>query len=132
MKKHLVAFLSMIGLAGSAVPATSQVLKGSNQVSKTKAESQIKQNKQNAEKSAAAAQNKAAKTTLQNKATTNETSIKSGKTAAENNAAKNQSKLKLQQETLRNQNTAAGQKNALTKAGLTKAALTKAKGAEQK
>lgn len=140
MKKHLVAFLSMFGLAGSAAPAQAQVLKGAtDQKAKAKTESQVKLSKQAAERNAtnaqiqdkrkdkwakAGAENKAVKTDLQNKAAKNKSAIKGNKAASE-------SKLKLQQETLQKQ-TAAGGKNALTKAGLTKAALTKAKGAEQK
>ena len=146
MKKHLVAFLSMIGLAGAAAPAQGQVLKGSDEQSRK--ESQIKHSKQTAEKNAtnaqvqdkrkdkwakADAENKAVKTDLQNKAAKNETWVKGGKNAAEYKAAKDQSNLKLKQETLKNQNaTTNQQKNALTKGALTKAALTKAKDAEQK
>ena len=50
MKKHLVAILSMLGLAGAAGPARPQVLKGSDQTSK--AENQLKQDKQTQEKNA--------------------------------------------------------------------------------
>lgn len=50
MKKHLVAFLSMIGLAGAAAPVQAQILKTSGQESK--AESQIKQDKHKQEKNA--------------------------------------------------------------------------------
>lgn len=50
MKKHLVTFLSIIGLAGPATPVQAQVLKGSGQQSK--AENQIKQNKQKHEANA--------------------------------------------------------------------------------
>ena len=128
MKKHLVAFLSMIGLAGSAAPMQAQVLKGSKNAS-TKNESKIKASKQSAENKAVQTQiqdkrkDKWAKANAENKAV---------KTDLENKAAKDQSKLKLKQETLQKQNSANGQKNALTKAGLTKGALTKAKGQEQK
>jgi hypothetical protein len=146
MKKHLIAFLSMIGLASSAAPAQAQVLKGAAEKAKSKNESQVKQNKQAAEKNAVNAQiqdkrkdkwakadseKKTVKADLQVKNSKNESSIKGAKNDADQKAAKD-SKLKLQQETLRNQTTNNGQKNALTKAGLTKAALTKAKGAEQK
>jgi hypothetical protein len=129
MKKHLVAFLSMIGLAGSVSPLRAQVLKGAEEKAKTKTENTIKLTNANKEKNATNAQiqdkrkDKWAKANAENKAV---------KTDLENKAAKGQSKLKLKQETLQKQNTANGQKNALTKAGLTKAALTKAKGNEQK
>jgi hypothetical protein len=150
MKKHLVAFLSMIGLAGSA-PVQAQVLKGSDQP--TRKESQIKQNKQTqennaqkivdksakntAEQNAANAQiqdkrkdkwakvdaeNKAVKLDAQDKSSKNATFIKYNKNTAESKAANNQSKIKLNQATVRNQSQGAttGQKNALTKAQLTK------------
>ena len=143
MKKHLVAFLSMIGLASTAAPLRAQVVKGDEEKSKTKTESTIKLT--NAQKDAtnaqsqrkdkwkkANAENNATKTDLNKKAAKNETGVKGVKNDAEVKAHKDSSKLKLKQETLQNQNNAQGQKNALTKAGLTKAALTKAKGAEQK
>lgn len=149
MKKHLVAFLSMIGLAGVAAPAQGQVLKGSSEGSAAKTESKVKRSKLSqenkglqkaatikltnaaAEKDASAAQiqdkrkdkwakvdseKKAAKANLQKKAAKNDTWVKGEKSTAN-------SKLKLQQETLK-QNTAAGSKDA--------PAPTKAKGAEQK
>lgn len=50
MKKHLVALLSMVGLAGSASPMHGQVLKSSGQESK--AESRLKLNKQKQETNA--------------------------------------------------------------------------------
>jgi len=105
MKKHLIALLSLIGFAGSVVPAQPQVLKGADQKSKT--QGQIKHTK-----------------------TTGKNAVKSSKTTTVNNAAKTNSKLKLKQETLQKQTTNGG-KNALTKAGLTKAALTKAKNGQQ-
>jgi hypothetical protein len=52
MKKHLVALLSMVGLAGTAAPAHAQVLKGS-EPDTTKKESKIKQDKQLQEQKAA-------------------------------------------------------------------------------
>lgn len=131
MKKHLIAFLSMIGLAGSAAPATAQVLKGTQEKSKLKTESQIKTSKQNAEKTAvknqiqdkrkdkwakADTEHKSAKTDLQHKSAKTETWIKGGKNQSE------QKNLKLKQETVRNQTGNNGQKNT----------LTKAKGQEQK
>jgi hypothetical protein len=114
MKKHLVAFLSMMGLASAAVPARGQVLKGSDQQSKTKNESKIKSSKLNAEKNAANAQiqdkrkdkwakadaeNKAVKTDLQNKAVKSDAYIKGEKTAAEIKANKNQANIKMNQKT---------------------------------
>lgn len=125
-EKHLVAFLSMIGLAGSAGPARAQVLKGADENSKAKTESQIKATKQNATN--AQIQNnrkdKWKKANTENNAAKNQARIKGEKTAAENKAAKSQ--LQLKQQTLKNQNTSNGQKD-----GLTKAALTKAKQAPQ-
>jgi hypothetical protein len=126
MKKHLVAFLSMIGLAGSVTPAPAQVLKGSDQASKK--ESKIKLGKQ-------AQENKAVQTQIQDKRKDKwakaDAEKKAVKTDLGKKAVKDQSKLKLTQETLNKQNTA-GEKNALTKAGLTKGALTKAKDAQPK
>jgi hypothetical protein len=136
MKKHLVAFLSMIGLAGPAVPVHGQVLKGSKEP--VKKESQIKQNKQVQENKAAQTQvqdkrkDKWAKADTEKKLAKSDAEIKGEKTAGEKKAVKDQSKLKLQQDTLRKQNSASGQKNALTKGALTKGALTKAKTGEQK
>src|SRR5260370_7895637 len=51
MRKQVLAFLSMIGLAGSATPASPQVLKGSANTSK---ESTVKNSKANPENNAAA------------------------------------------------------------------------------
>lgn len=142
MKKHLVTFLSMIGLAGSTAPSQAQVLKGAtNEKSKTAAESRMKRSKQNTEANTtqiqmqdkrkdkwakADAEHKATQANLQNKNAKNETWVKGDKTAAEKKAVKSQSNLKLQQEMLHKQSTANGNKNALTKA-----ALTKAKGTQQ-
>lgn len=136
MKKHLIAFLSMIGFAGSGAPARAQVLKGADENTKTKTESTIKltnaqknatnaQNQRKDKWAKANAENKALKNNLQDKANKNETWVKGGKNAAEIKAHKNESELKLKQETLKKQTNAQGEKNALTKA-----ALTKAKGQE--
>jgi hypothetical protein len=54
VRKRLVALLSMAGLAGSAAPATGQVLKGSQPSNKTKAESSLKYGKAQQENNAAA------------------------------------------------------------------------------
>ena len=135
MKKHLVAFLSMIGLAGSISPLRAQVVKGDQEKANTKTESTIKLTNANTEKNASTVngqrKDKWKKANAQKNATKTETWVKGSKNAAENNANKNSSKLKLKQETLNKQNTNNGQKNALTKAGLTKAALTKAKNGQQ-
>lgn len=124
MKKHLVAFLSMIGLAGSSAPARAQVLKGAEGESKTTTESTIKVDKQNATNAQTqnSKKDKFKKANSEKNAVKNETWVKGGKNAAENKAANSQ--LKIKQETLKKQNTTNGQKNALTKAALTKADQT--------
>lgn len=114
MKKHLVAFLSMIGLAGTAAPARGQVLKGSDQESKVKTESKIKDSKQKTEKAAvnaqvqdkqkdkwakADAEQKAVKTDLQHKAAKNDAYIKGEKSAAEIKADKNKAAIKMNEKT---------------------------------
>jgi hypothetical protein len=114
MKKHLVALLSMMGLASAAAPAGGQVLKGSDEESKIKNESKIKSNKLKAEKNAANAQvqdkqkdkwakadaeKKAVKTDLQKKAIKNEAYIKGDKNAAEIKSNKNQANIKMKQKT---------------------------------
>lgn len=150
MKKHLVAFLSMIGLAGVAAPAQGQVLKGAGEGSSAKTESKIKRSKQSQENKGlqkaatikltnAAAEKDATAVQIQDKRKDKWAKADSEKKAAKANlhykATKNEtwlkgekstanSKLKLQHETLQKQNTAAGDKNA--------AGLTKAKGAQQK
>ena len=111
MKKHLVAFLSMIGLASSAAPAQAQVLKGSAEKAKSTNESQIKLNKQAAEKNAANAQiqdkrkdkwakadseKKAVKADLQIKNSKNEIAIKGAKSDSDKKAAKDNSKERVQ------------------------------------
>jgi hypothetical protein len=108
MRKHWVGLLSMLGLAGSSMPAVSQVLKGSSAA----AESKIKLQKSQVEKSAAtqASQDKWKKGS-------------SEVGSVQSNASQKQ--LQLKQETLRTQQTAQGEKNALTKAK-DDAALTKA------
>ncbi|HLW53757.1 MAG TPA: hypothetical protein VKW06_13035 [Candidatus Angelobacter sp.] len=114
MKKHLVAFLSMIGLAGVTGPVRAQVLKGSDEESKVKTESKIKSSKQLAEKKGANAQiqdkrkdkwakadaeNKAVKADVQHKAVKNDASIKRSKDAAEIKSNKNQANIKMNQKT---------------------------------
>jgi hypothetical protein len=125
MKKHLVAFLSMIGLAGVAAPAQGPGQKGAAEQSNAKTESKIKLHKQAHEKSAAAIQiedkrkYKWAKADTEGKAARNENWIK-GRTAAK-------SKLAVKQQTLHKQTAASGEKTALTKD-----ASAKVKAAEQK
>jgi hypothetical protein len=98
MKKHLVAFLSMIGLAGAAAPAQGQVLKGAAEQNKTKTEGKAKWSKQAQEKKAASAQiqdkrkDKWAKVDAEGKASKHENWIK-GKTAANSNLALKQTNL---------------------------------------
>jgi hypothetical protein len=55
MKKHLVALLSMMGLASTVAPVRADALKAANEDTKAKTESKVKLDKQNAEKNAAAA-----------------------------------------------------------------------------
>jgi len=45
MRKHLAALLSMLGLAGSTLPATAQVVKGSKEAAATTAETKVKADK---------------------------------------------------------------------------------------
>lgn len=110
MKKHLVAFLSMIGLASTAAPARGQGVKGSGQESKIKTESKIKESKLKAEKNAvnaqvqdkrkdkwakADAENKAVKTDLHYKAAKADTAHKDAKTASEIKADKSHTTIKM-------------------------------------
>jgi len=125
MKKHILAFLSMIGLAGAAAPAQGPVIKGAAEQNNIKAAGMAKRSKQAQEKKAASAQiqdkqkDKWAKADAEGKAAKNANWIK-GKTAAN-------SQLALKQQTLHKQKAATGEKNALTKG-----AEAKAKAAEQK
>lgn len=118
MRKHWVGLLSMLGLAGSVMPAVSQVLKGATPAKNVADQSKTKLKKSRSEKTASAQ----ARHDKWKKGAAETTS-------AQSNAAKKQ--LQLHQETLRTQEqqNVKGDKNALTKAGLTKAALTK--GTEQ-
>jgi len=56
MKKHLVALLSMMGLATTVAPLHAQVVKGTDEKSNAKTEGKIKSQKQSAEMNAAAVQ----------------------------------------------------------------------------
>jgi len=81
MPKHLAALLSMLGLAGSTVPATAQVLKGSKEAAATTAETKVKADKtQKAHKATAEANagQGAIKVNKDSKATAETNAIQSG------------------------------------------------------
>ena len=151
MRKHWVGLLSMLGLAGSVVPAVPQVIKGKGVAQESKAKFKKAQSQKNASMQAGHAkwkkgaaetssvQSDAAKKSRQLQQETLRTQQdKWKKGATETNSAQSDATkkgLQLRQETLRTQQNAndKGDKNALTKAGLTKAsgnqpAATKATG----
>ena len=78
MRKHLVALLSVFGLAGSTLPAQSQVLKGSKPPAKT-----------------VETQHKLDKTASESKAIKNDADLKLRKSGQEANAASSKAQLKL-------------------------------------
>lgn len=110
MRKQLIAFLSVLGIAGASVPSQAQVLKGSKKAP-TKSESTIKLDKAKQEQTAAGAavtekhakntaETNAAKTDAAIKlnkgatATQKDAQIKGNKSAAENSAAKKTATVK--------------------------------------
>lgn len=100
MPKHLAALLSMLGLAGSTVPATAQVLKGAKEATATTAETKVKSDKTLKGLKAAAETNAgqgAIKFNKDVKATTETNAIQSGiqdkhKKASAENAASHEDK----------------------------------------
>jgi hypothetical protein len=88
MKKHLVALLSMMGLASTVAPVQADALKAANEDTKAKTESKVKLDKQNAEKNAAAADAKQKSSYKWIKADSEKKAIKSGQEIkGEKNAA---------------------------------------------
>ena len=114
MRKQLIVFLSVLGIAGSNAPSQAQVLKGSKKAP-TKSESTIKLDKAKQEQNAAAAANEKDKknTAETNAAKTNATiklnkgaattqkdaQIKGNKSAAESSAAKKTATVKASKTT---------------------------------
>jgi len=126
MRKHWVGLLSILGLAGSSMPAISQV-KGAKVAEESKAKWHKSQVEKNA--SAQARQDKWKKGAAEvNSAQGRQDKWKKG--AAEANSVQSNAAdkhLHLKQVTLHAQSqTTQKDKNTLTKAGLTKASLTKA------
>jgi hypothetical protein len=115
MRKQLIAFLSVLGIAGSNAPSQAQVLKGSKKAP-TKSESTIKLDKAKQEQTAAGAavtdkhakntaETNAAKTDATIKlnkgatATQKDAQIKGNKSAAESSAAKKTATVKASKTT---------------------------------
>lgn len=96
MRKQLLALLSMVGLAGSTVPAQAQILKGSKEDS-TKKASTVKNAKSKQETKAAAVQatDKHKKGAAEAEAAKTAGHIKMNKTEAGAAAAKADTKIKI-------------------------------------
>ncbi len=96
MRKHLVALLSMLGLAGSAMPAQGQAAQPSNAPAQKVASKKLKVTKAQKEKRAAEeTQYKESKAAAERKATKAEAQGKWDRAAAETKAAKRAASEKI-------------------------------------
>ncbi len=110
MRKHWLALLSMIGMAGSTLPAQAQVLKGSKDESTNK-QQKIKASKTAQEKAAAKVElhDKWKKNAAETNAAASQATIKGEKNASANKATKSAAEIKATKNVVNEKATKAGQ-----------------------